>query len=222
MVAQRAPSPLCAIDVGANVGDYSAEVLARRPEARVMAFEPQRAAYEQLRRRLGGRVHAYDCGLSAAQQVATLHTVAGQPTVQATIVSRPDLDSYHGTGLALLAEEDVRLEQLDATRWDEVLGPRLHLLKIDVEGHELAVLQGAQKTLRHTDLVQFEFNDCALHAGVTLQDIELALRGFRIHALTTHGLARDWLAWMEPDGERLAWRGPVDFVAISDRCDWWR
>jgi FkbM family methyltransferase len=222
LVAERAPSPLRAIDVGANVGDYSAEILARRPEARVMAFEPQRAAYSELKRRLGGRVYTYECGLAAEQQRATLHTVSGQPTVQATIVSRPDLDSYHGTGLALLAEEDVFLERLDATRWEEVLGLRIHLLKVDVEGHELAVLEGAEKTLRHTDLVQFEFNDCAIHAGVTFQDIEFVLREFRIYALTSEGLAHHWLAWVELEDGHLRWRGPSNFVAISDRCNWWR
>lgn len=221
MVAQRAPDPLKAIDVGAHAGEYSEALLARRPNARIMAFEPQRAAHALLQERLGASVYAYSCGLSNEPTLAKLRTVPGGPCLQATVEYRPDFDGYHGTALALSAEEPVKLERLDDLRWPEVLGDRVHLMKVDVEGHELAVFEGAAETLLTTDIVQFEFNDCALYAGVAFQDVEHALRRFRIHALTDDGPARDWIAGPDVEGDRLVWRGPTNFVAIADACQWW-
>ena len=50
--------------------------------------------------------------------------------------------------------------------------PAIDLLKIDVEGHELAVLRGAAKSMQHglIKLVQFEFGGCNLETHTNLQD----------------------------------------------------
>lgn len=223
LVAERAPTPLRAIDAGANVGDYTLALMQRRPDARVMCFEPQREAYNVLRARVP-RAYLYDCGLSDRRRTVDLNTTpAGHgPCVQATVVGRPDLNGYHGTALALSRAEEVQLERLDDTRWREVIGERVHLLKIDVEGHEAAAMTGAEELLRTTDIVQFEFNDCAIHAGVAFQDIEYLLARFRIHALTPDGIERDWHGHIDVEADRLVWRGPVNFIAIAGDCEWWR
>jgi len=58
---------------------------------------------------------------------------------------------------------------------------QIEFLKIDTEGHELSVLQGASKTLSKVDMVQFEYGGCYLDVGITLSEVYefLKSRGFR-------------------------------------------
>jgi len=48
---------------------------------------------------------------------------------------------------------------------------RIHLLKIDVEGHELEVLKGFDEKLRDVDHVQFEYGGTYLDAGISLRQV---------------------------------------------------
>lgn len=65
-------------------------------------------------------------------------------------------------------------------------------LKIDVEGHEFKVLQGAQRLLgsRAIRYVQFEFNSCAIFERVFLKDIfdMLLKQGYTVYKITPQGL----------------------------------
>jgi FkbM family methyltransferase len=158
----------CVVDVGANVGDYLAEVFGRFPRAIAYAFEPQAAAAAEIRSRFASKhVIVEQCGLSDAPGRAELHASDSEACVLATLYERPDADSYHGTGVALNRRERVRLETLDRM----IDGMPVDWLKIDVEGHELAVLRGGERLLAHTSVVQFEFNDCARIAGVRFADL---------------------------------------------------
>jgi hypothetical protein len=67
--------------------------------------------------------------------------------------------------------EPVPITTVDAVVAERNI-PKIDLLKIDVEGHELAVLAGAATTLKRRliRLVQFEFGGCNLDTRTTLQD----------------------------------------------------
>jgi FkbM family methyltransferase len=203
------------IDVGANVGDYTAEVLARFPQAVVWAYEPQSAAFFALTERfrdVGGVVTEH-IGLSSEPGWAELHASSHGACVLATLYERPDADSYHGSGVVLERTEKVRLETLD-----NLLAPqRVDWLKIDVEGHELDVLRGAEQIVAATDVVQFEYNDCARIAGYTLVDLHAFLwdRGFTVYLEEGEQLV------LVDDPARFA-SVKGDFLAISDFCGWWR
>jgi hypothetical protein len=67
--------------------------------------------------------------------------------------------------------EMVRLQSVDEAMAQHNVAT-VDLLKIDVEGHELEVLNGAAQALRgnRIRLVQFEFGGCNLDTRTTLQD----------------------------------------------------
>jgi FkbM family methyltransferase len=205
----------CVVDVGANVGDYLAEVFGRFPRAIAYAFEPQAAAAAEIRSRFASKhVIVEQCGLSDAPGRAELHASDSEACVLATLYERPDADSYHGTGVALNRRERVRLETLDRM----IDGMPVDWLKIDVEGHELAVLRGGERLLAHTSVVQFEFNDCARIAGVRLADLHAFLwdRGFTVYVEEANGT----LIHVEDPG-RYAYT-TANFLAVSAHCGWWR
>lgn len=203
----------CVVDVGANVGEYIDEVLARMPRAVVYAFEPQEAAYKQVQQRFAREaVVVENVGLSDKPGTAELHASHHGACVLATLYERPDADSYHGSGVALERRETIRLETLDRLLWPLPVD----WLKIDVEGHELAVLRGAEKLLQHTSVVQFEYNDCARIAGLTLADLHEFLwdRGFTLYHEEPYSL----IHVEDPAHYELA---VGNFLAVSRHCEWW-
>lgn len=127
-----------AIDVGANRGVWSVQ-LARSARA-VEAFEPNPACVRELRRVVGGRVRIHSVALSDHAGQATLRFDPGNTGV-ATIERSNTLTQ--NAGIRRIVEANVPVATLDSFGFDDV-----GLIKIDVEGHEEAVLRGATQTLR--------------------------------------------------------------------------
>jgi FkbM family methyltransferase len=127
------------VDVGANKGDFS--LIAARtagPEGRVIAFEPgpENATWARKSVELNGypNVELLEVALSDSEGEAKLHL--GRRSGWHSLVSRPvDQDTI-----------TVRTRTLD-TVLAERGSPTVDMLKIDVEGSELAVLRGARQTL---------------------------------------------------------------------------
>ena len=67
----------------------------------------------------------------------------------------------------------------------------IHFLKIDVEGNELAVLNGASETIKSNkiDFIQFEFGDCNIDSRTYFQDFYYLLKkDFQIYRILKDGL----------------------------------
>jgi FkbM family methyltransferase len=125
-----------ALDVGANIG-YFTGLLAVRAE-HVIALEPN----PQLRRFIAGNIERWSLGerielderaASNASGTATLHLPAEYERNYGTA-------SIDGGGAVTHEIRTVRLDEL-------IAGRRVGVLKIDVEGHELAALEGASDAL---------------------------------------------------------------------------
>jgi FkbM family methyltransferase len=150
-----------AVDVGANFGAYSIG-MARAVGAtgRVLAFEPLRETFTCLRRNVERmpRVSCFEIALSNG--VAESCEIA-VPLLFGRI-PEPSLAGL-GVRAAKVERRTVRLAMLDD--YLEQLD-RLTFIKVDVEGHELAFLEGARKAIAaHRPLIQFESNDIAADYG---------------------------------------------------------
>lgn len=152
------------VDVGANIGYYTrlASVLVGA-EGHAHAFEPLPAALPLLRANTAGRSNV------------TVHAVAvGAAEGEVDFFARPMGDTSSMEPDPSAERIRVRVAALDAELPDL---PRLDLLKIDVEGYELEVLQGAMTLIRtHLPVVFFEFlvrhNEVR---GLTLDDYKALL-----------------------------------------------
>jgi FkbM family methyltransferase len=134
LLAQLVRAGSTAIDVGANRGIYS-HALAK-VAAHVEAFEPNPALARFARTKLSRRVRVHECALSHMDGAAHLHIPFGRH-------SRPDhlIGSLRGrTDGGILIE--VPLRTLDSFNFENV-----SFIKIDVEGSELDVLEGARRTI---------------------------------------------------------------------------
>ena len=157
-------------DVGANVGDYSLLVQSLIPSARVYAFEPAAPVYEQLARRLssvgnGANFDAFNFGFSDEEKTVDLYsyTVEGEA---ASVIS--SIDKRLPT--QVLQVEVSNTEKIDVRTLDAFCVSkgidRIDFLKLDVEGHELAVLRGAKKLLERgaISMIQFEFGPANIYS----------------------------------------------------------
>jgi FkbM family methyltransferase len=123
------------VDVGANIGVYSYLMSRRSP--RVIAVEPHPDLAAFLRKGLPPNVTVVEAALSDREGGAEIH-VPVRGGIEVTTRSALDPAAYPGE----MRRIRVRLRTLDDLGC-EAPG----LLKIDVEGHEAAVLRGGRKLL---------------------------------------------------------------------------
>ena len=126
------------VDVGANRGLYVHHLLPVSRE--VWAFEPHPAMFGALKARYGQRAKVLQIALSDAPGTAVLRLPPGN--VSWASIS-PENAFELADASAGLEEVSVETRTLDSFALSD-----LGLLKIDVEGHEEAVLRGAIATLR--------------------------------------------------------------------------
>ena len=173
------------LDVGANIGQYSRIAREALPDAQIYSFEPNPASFAKLEARsktLG--IHAVPRGCAATPGKMTLF----------------DSDKESGTGLATLvpgvfermgvnpARIEVELTTVDRFCEEQELD-EIHLLKIDVEGSEKAVLEGGRRMIsaHKVRFIQLEFNEMDLLSHTTMEDLGALLPGYRLHRILYDG-----------------------------------
>jgi FkbM family methyltransferase len=130
-----------AIDVGSHVGEILQIMLLRAPNGTHYAFEPLPAFAGALRRkfRRNRNVKVYDCALSDTVGRSTFHHN----------VTSPD---YSGLKRRTYDGREARTQQIEVAlaTLDSIVpsGELISLIKIDVEGAEYQVLNGARRVIR--------------------------------------------------------------------------
>lgn len=170
------------LDVGAHQGQFSVMAHHIRPRVSIVAYEPQSAAAAVFRAVLSGAGNV------------TLHQIAlgdAEADAEINISRRTDSSSLLPTSEELPrlfkntkhhAKERIRVARLDSfpKHWHHA---ERAFLKIDVQGLELQVLQGAPEALKHCAYVYVECSHVELYRGQALfDDVKTFLeqRGFRV------------------------------------------
>jgi len=160
------------VDIGANEGCYTN--LMRRWSRRVIAFEPQPSLADSLSARFGDSVDVSRMALS--DRIGS--TVLKVPLVNGIAVNgcASIANSAHGHYAAF---EDITV---DTAPIDDVYRGDVGFMKIDVEGHEEAVLRGAARTLeRAQPRLLVEIVDYLSPGGLERAKTFLSDFGYRGH-----------------------------------------
>ena len=159
--AQIGPEDLF-LDIGANIGLFT--ILAARREARVESFEPDPFNRRRLRRNI--QLNGFN------EKLVVVHPVAlGNATGQITL-NRPLTDNY---GMASIissyAPDGI---QVPLQRLDDILTvtSQRYLVKMDVEGAELQVLEGAKVSLEKMKEGSLWLVEVHVTDGVELHAVE--------------------------------------------------
>ena len=130
---------LAAIDVGANEGIYAGRMA--QLTARVHCFEPIPWLASKLRKKLPSSVVVHECAASNTTGKAELRIPYHND------VEMPGTSTLHADNL-LLGSTSVKRIICDTQPLDDVIQEPVGFIKIDVEGHEHAVLEGADRIIR--------------------------------------------------------------------------
>lgn len=178
--------PGTAIDVGAHHGDILQSMVAAAPDERHYAFEPIPAMAADLIERFPD-VTVHQVALAAAAGATQFNHVVSNPGYSGILQRRYDRP-----------DEEIQLIEVALARLDDLLDPGdpVRLIKIDVEGAELGVLQGAERTLATwKPVVVFEF-------GLGASDVYGTTPGMIYAEFAKHGLSvtllNRWLSGADP------------------------
>lgn len=187
------------VDVGANVGQWALNIRRVGYSGALLSIEPVSTAYDQLER-AASRDRSWRSMRAAAGSSsgrATIHVADSTSTSSLLTVTDAYLGLYERA--RQVADEQVSMVRLDDL---EVPGRRL-LLKVDTQGFDRQVLDGASALMERTVAVQCELSVRPLYEGMGNDWLEttrhLAARGFELAGLFP--LARDrQLRMLEMDG----------------------
>lgn len=185
-ILQRLPSKGIYLDVGANIGATALPVARQRPDTQIICFEADPGIVSILRR------NVTENRLSNIMIVECLAGPCSKDAVQfyTAPVSRFGMGSV-GRQFDL---PPMHLQQLTLDQCLDRMGiDYVDVIKLDVEGAELGVLQGLSRRLTnsHPPAIVFEFNDWAERRieGQSVGAAQLYLRslGFQMFKLGPEG-----------------------------------
>jgi FkbM family methyltransferase len=178
-----------ALDVGANDGQTARELLARFPDVRVFSFEPHPGALSELRSVAAREPRLEAVGAAVSAENGNIPLVLTDFSQWATVARKPR------SGEETVTVPTVRLDDFCAERMIE----HVSLLKVDTEGHELAVLQGAERLLSERRIsavvveCEFETNPSEPHGDFFQIHPLLSNHGYRFISTYTGGVdGRGW------------------------------
>ena len=157
------------LDVGANVGEYSIAVMKANKNSKIHCFEPSKHHIKELKKNLRDfNVRINSFGLS--------NNKISEKLYQDKEIS--GLKSLIKRDLSHLSIKNEDFEIVELNIGDEYVKSnklsQIHLIKIDVEGWEMQVLEGFTESLKANkiEICQFEFG----HANIeNRQNLEISI-----------------------------------------------
>jgi FkbM family methyltransferase len=185
-VKDRNLQKVVVLDVGANIGNWSASIVSALPAAHIIAFEPSKEAFSDLVLRFRDlpNVTCVNAALGKSDEKAILY--ANESASGLSSLTKRRVAHF---GIDFTYSEEVKVAKLDTWIKSQVKDFSPNILKMDVEGHEFDVLQGAKETLHSIEIVQFEFGGSNIDTRTFFQDFWyfFADRGFYIYRISPSG-----------------------------------
>lgn len=176
-------------DVGANRGQYltmASQQGGQRLE--IFSFEPQSSAFEYLSKKAVAinNAHIENIGFGAKKETVILYK--DSEASEFASIYPAHYDQYN---VNLTIKEEIRLDTIDSYCGEHHIG-RIHFLKLDVEGHEIAALSGAAKMIEagKIDFIQFEFGMASVESRTFIKDFFRILPGYTIYRILPKGLEK--------------------------------
>jgi FkbM family methyltransferase len=192
------------VDIGANLGLFSAAMARSFPDRKVYAFEPVPATVRRA---------AATFALNNLTNVTLVGAAVGDTDSEIVFYDAPGCSEYAS---AIPTDQPIKV------KWHEIRVPCLRLdtvapqlgisdialLKIDVEGYEPKVIAGAEALIRRTQPnIVYEYNDrVASKAGWTASDV----------ALQIQRMGRYRFSQLRENGERRPFAPPQEVSGLLD------
>ncbi len=178
----------CLFDVGANKGDFTKLILDffGNEISKIHSFEPSKATFELLSNNIkSDKAILNNKGLG--KEAGTFPFYTDFPGSGTASLTKRNIDFI---GVDFDYSEDVLIDTLDEYCLANNIKD-IDLLKIDVEGHELDVLEGSKEMLKRKmiKMVSFEFGGCNIDTRTFLRDFYYLFEEFEflLYRITPSG-----------------------------------
>lgn len=192
------------VDIGANIGIYSLRFAQLASKGRVISFEPHPATFARLREhvRMNGFEHLIPMqyGIGPRNETLRLYEVVESNSGMNRILPEGRVDPSTASHSIVVKPLREAIRQLGLLRID--------LIKIDVEGFEMDVLQGSEEVIRSFQPVLF----------IELDDENLRVHGTSASALVA--LVRSWgySVRIAQNNELVSDRTELQGIAVDILC----
>ena len=174
------------LDVGANVGNYSKNVLSSNASCSIFAFEPHPVTFKKLvANTTSSQFKAFNVGVGIENGTLSLY----------------DYDTKDGSAHASLYKDVIKdlhrgnpiSHSVDIIALDQFLISQniqaVDLLKIDTEGNEFNVLLGCKEFLNNRKIkaIHFEFNEMNIVSKVSFKDFFDYLKEYELYRILPGG-----------------------------------
>jgi len=175
-------------DVGANIGNYT--LLLREVfgiNSIVYSFEPAKDTFHELESNLIGFGNVRLCNFGLGEEQARLTLYSNPASSGLSSLYHRKLDHHN---IQMNKEEEVEIRTVDDFCNGNIIY-HIHLLKLDVEGHEIKVLKGASNMINSgkIDFIQFEFGGTDIDSRVFFRDFYYLLKDrYDLYRIVKDGL----------------------------------
>jgi FkbM family methyltransferase len=159
------------LDVGANAGQFGRELRENGYRSAIVSFEPLSVAYERLEEAASGdpEWHCRRLALGETGGRRPLN-VATNEGASSSFLPLNEAFGSSAPSVAYAGAETVEVATLDELAGELFTGAERIWLKLDVQGYELRVLEGATSALPRIDAVEIELSFVELYTGQSLFD----------------------------------------------------
>lgn len=178
------------IEVGANSGQTTVEMLRCMPLATIHAFEPEPRAIAKFRRNVpaSDRVHLHECAVGATNGSVTFHRSSGAEHLpdyqagwdQSGSIRKPLTHLQVWPWVKFESKIEVPLITLDTWAEQDQVGAA-DFIWADVQGAESDLIEGAIKLLPSVRFFYTEYSNSEWYEGqITLPQLAAKLPGFEL------------------------------------------
>lgn len=191
------------LDVGANVGRYGLLIRKAGYKGKIISFEPLNSAFEELQRksRKDEKWIVNNYGLGNEQKETEINI--SKNSYSSSILNILDTHIKSAPNSQYIAKQKIKLKTLDEVFHNFCNENSKIMMKIDTQGFEKNVLDGAQKSLSHINLLQLEMSLVPLYENeiLYLEMIHfLRDKGFSLYSLENGFSNHDTGQLLQVDG----------------------
>ena len=171
------------LDVGANIGQYTKRLRYLGYAGRVVSFEPLRSEYAELESQASGDPawHTRHYALGDYDGVQEINIAENSVSSSLLNVLPQHIDS--APKARSIGKQTIEIQKLDSV-FDEICSSEdIPYLKLDTQGYEMPILEGAERSLDKIQTIQLEMSLTQQYHGETLlpeMTIWLYARGYEL------------------------------------------
>ena len=159
----------CILDVGANRGQFALDIRSAGYRGRIISFEPLSDAYQQLltnSKKDPLWEIAPRAAIGAKDDEITINIAKN--SWSSSILNMHESHVIHDPSSVYMGSEKVRLARLDSITTPYLRKGTRFFLKIDTQGYEAEVIDGATQILQMVTGLHIEISFVPLYEGQTL------------------------------------------------------